>query len=249
MFKTMYIHKKNNVSFSYKNGSLNKYNFNKYNASFERDTDIKYNNTLSLAQHTYQYMTLNNQYHNINTIKDGIYNIQDEVVHTNITLNELYHLNDKSSNLYSFVMKLISLDTFDFAGRMKYVFQKPISFVCSSFRVEDVLDVNINDYYEVYIKNKYQPIYLQEEALIYDESGISKKILDIAHQMRRRRVLGINDQHNVQEYEIERIVMKNPVDDMKNDFDVQFLEIGVEIGIKPSKNQPIIMNNIIVDLD
>ena len=244
MFRSIYIHKKNNVSFSYRSDSLNKYNFNKYNIG-NFDNDMKYNDTFSLVQHVYQPMTLNNQYHNINTIKDGIYKIDDTLVHTRINVNELYHLNDKSSNLYSFVMKLIHIDTIDFAGRMKHVFQKPISFVCSSFRVEDVLDINMNDYYEVYIKNKRNPIYLQEEAIIYDETGFGKKILDIAYKMGRRRVLGIDDLHNVREYEIERVLMKNPVDEMKNDFDVQFLEIGIQ----DNTNQPIIMDNIIVSLD
>ena len=72
MFRNIYIHKKNNVSFSYRSDSLNKYNFNKYNVG-NFDNDMKYNDTFSLVHHVYQPMTLNNQYHNINTIKDGIY--------------------------------------------------------------------------------------------------------------------------------------------------------------------------------
>lgn len=244
MFRTIYIHKKNNVSFSYQPTSLNHYNFNKYNVK-NVDQNMKYNDPLSLVHHVYQPMTLNNQYHHINIVKDGVYNINDVWAHTNVTVNELYHLNDKSSNLYSFVMKLIHLDTIDFAGRMKYIFQKPVSFVCSSFRPEDVYDVNANDYYEVYIKNKHKPLYLQEEAMLYDENGDGKKIIDIAYKMGRRRILGIDDLHRVREYEIERVLMKNPVDEMRNDFDVAFLEVGVEKNMR----QPIIMDNIIVDLD
>jgi hypothetical protein len=243
MYKQLLIHKKNNVSFSYQSGSLNKYNFQKYNMN-TREYEIKSHNTVELVHQTYQPFTLNNQYHNINTVKDGIYHINDDWVHSFVNINYLYNMNEKSSNLYSFVMKLLQLDNVDFNGRMKNVFNNNICFLTSTFQPEDCLDVNLNDYYEVYIKNKHEPIYLQENARVYDEQGMPMTIFNLIHKFGKRKLLGIDKNQFVCEYEVSKVIVKNPVDEMKNVFDVPFLGLGVIHTF----NKPIIMDNIIVNV-
>ena len=249
MYKTIYIHKKNIISFSYHSYSLNKYNFNKYNLE-KMDKYIKYNDTSAFVNHIYQPMTLNNQYHNINIIKDGIYKVNDTLIATNINVNELYNLNIKSSDLYSFVMKLIYLNTCNFSGKMKYIFQTNLLFIRSSFQ-NDILNINMDYYYEIHIKNKHNPIYVQENAIVYDKTGFAKKILDIVGKVGRRSILGVDNLHNIREYEIEKVILKNPIYEMKNKFDVQYLEFGLrnDNKIYDNSTKSIIIDNIIVNLD
>jgi hypothetical protein len=245
MYKQLLVHKKNNLSFSYPNGSLNKYNFQKYNSSFYRDPEMKAYNTNDLVYQTYHYQTLNNQYHYINTIKDGVYHLNDSLVHSLVNLDQLYNLNNKSPNLYSYVMKILLLDSVDFNGRMKYVFNNPINYITTTFRPHDILDVNNNKYYEVYIKDQYKPIYLQDSAKVYDEQGMKKSFFDVIHNLGKKRLLGIDNRHFIKECEIVKVNMKDPSEGMQNDFDVSFLGIGVDNNF----NKPIIMDNIIVSLD
>jgi hypothetical protein len=242
-FRNLFIHKKNNVSFSYKTNSINHYNFNIYNTSLidhHTPTD-----THSIVHKIYRYRTLNNQYHNINTIKDGVYHHNKKWIHTFINVNDLYQLYQKSPNLYLYVLNLLYLDTMESTKKLA---PSHISYLSSTYTSQNPLNINYLPYYQVHMKNSYQPIYLQEKAKLFDSNGNKVSVLDIVSKLGKRTILGLDNNHNLKEFDISKIVLINP-NHNKNIFDLPFINIGFQIMNKTVLYNSLILNNIIVELD
>jgi hypothetical protein len=130
--------------------------------------------------------------------------------------------------------------------------QMTIKYICSTFYPEDILEINCDDYYKITIKNQHRPIYLQTTANLYDESGDRKSIIDIVHRMGRRRVLGLNDDHEFRAFDIDKVENVTPEDENISVLDTPFYSIGILRDVNDyvkDSNHCVLIDQILVELD
>jgi hypothetical protein len=227
------IHQKNQISFSYPKGKLTKDNLHQYIESKTCEESQR------IIQHEPSVY--------FHTIKDGIYNLDHQRnIHTYCSLESLSRLYHQSDSVYSYMLRNVSLNLFSVHG-FRLTFQEKIEYVCSTFYPEDILEINLEDYYKISIRGCLRPLFLQQSAHLFDDSGHRQSILDIVHRMGKRKVLGLNDQHEFRAYEIERVENITSEDEPITVLDTPFYAIGL-IHDKSTRSS-LLMNQILVDLD
>jgi hypothetical protein len=232
MIRPIYCHKRNVVSFSYPKTSFSKQNFEKYTSSQQREEYTP------IIQHDPSMY--------LHVVKDGVYHIcNPQFNHTFCSLENLNRLSHQSDMLYHFTIRNLFLNCFDGNKseglKMKYI--------TSTFYPEDVLEMNVDEYYEIHIKNKFRPLYLRPCSRLYDEYGERKKLIDLVHRMGKRRLLGLNDKHEKEVFEIERVRNIIPEDDESDFIDPPFYSIGIVYEDTKYNPTTVLMDNILVDLD
>lgn len=234
MIRPIYCHKKNVVSFSYPKTSFTKKNFEKYTASQERE---EYTPMIQHDPSVY-----------LHVVKDGVYDIcNPRFNHTFCSLENLNRLSHQSDMLYHFTIRNLYMNFFSLDGKWKCE-PNAVKYITGTFYPEDILEMNIDEYYELHIRNKNRPIYLQTCAKLYDECGNRKSLLDLVHRMGKRRLLGLNDKHEMEIFEIERVRNIIPEDDETSFIDPPFYSIGI-IRNETKESRAILMDNILVSLD
>jgi hypothetical protein len=232
MRSQLFVHQNNLISFSYPKGKFTKESFHQYLQSKTRE------DTQTIIEHDPSVY--------LHAVKDGIYQIdykRDIKVYSSLgNLKRLYH---QSDSVYYYVLRNLSLNLF--RDRAFSPIKEKVEYVSSTFYPEDILEINQQDYYKITFSKIVQPLYLQRSVKLYDESGNRKSILDIVHRMGKRKVLGLNHDHEFQTYEIARVENITSEDENITALDTPFYAIGV---IRESKdNNCVLMNQILVDLD
>ncbi len=226
------VHQKNYLSFSYARGVLNRSNFD----AFMRNKSID-----RIQEDRSAYLHF---------VKNGMYHISD-TLHTMCSTDQISRSYHKNDDVYFYLMQHLHLNGFQISGNKVECVPQKIKYVSSTFCPHDVLDINLNDYYRVMIKNIHRPIYLQWGCKLYDENGNSKKLWEIVKPGKPTRVLGLTTDHKLKVYEIDSIHNLNPEDEPFDAMDTPFYEIGCE---KEEQEQekgklPVCIENILVELD
>lgn len=225
MRSKIFVHQKNSLSFSYERFKITKSNFQTY---------LKKKHSEYIQQDPSIYLQVS---------KNGIYQFSYQDIQTYCRLSDLKRCFYQSDDVYFFLLKYLQLNFFDPCDQMKRVSQK-LEYISSTFHPEDILEVNQDDYYKVFIKNQHRPLYLQTSVGLYNESGHQKKLLDLVHQLGPRRVLGLNESHHPEVFCIERVQNVTPDDDELSFMDPPFFEIGLN-----QERLPVLMDKILVDLN
>ena len=235
MRSQIYIHRNNSVSFSYYKFNITKQGFQKY--------------VLDQTPEEYKPLIQSDPYHYIHAVKSGVYQIdKGDHVYTLCSLQKLHDIYAKSDQLYYFLMKNLYLNTYLIRPPTLSFYGSVIQHVSTTFYPEDILEVNQEDYYKIYIRGLNKPLHLQTSAKLINESGESKPLLEILYRMGKRRVLGINTNLQLQEFEIERVQNVSHSDDHDHSiFNTPFYAIGFLKD--PSQPSTILMDQILVELD
>ena len=237
MRSQLFVHRNNSISLSYERNKITKQKFQTYISSQLTEEE----NSNRLIQHEpYMY---------VHSVKNGIYLSFNDHMFTYCSPMELKRIYHQSDQLYFYLMKHLKLNFFDLDKRIVNTTSQHMEYVSTtSYYPEDILDINLN-YYKIYIKGKYYPVYLQDDAKVFDETGQKKSIMEVVHKMGNRRLLGLNYNHQVQEFEIEKINNVNHEDeDDFTLFDTPFYSIGVGVLEPTKRTLPILIDNILVDI-
>ena len=238
MRSVVFCHKKNHLSFSYCKSSLTKENFTKYCDSKQREDYVP------MVQHDPSVY--------LHVAKDGMYRFEFGTNDTFCSLDELKRTYHQSDDVYFFLMKNLNLNFFKLYYKTN-VERIPtrIKYITSTFCPEDVYEINLEDYYKIYIKDKRDPLYVQKSSKLYDESGNRKPLVDLVHRMGKRRLLGLDLNHRIKTFDIERVQNILPEeDDSALTLEPPFYEIGIETETHDKEDShPVLMDNILVHLD
>jgi hypothetical protein len=232
----MFVHQNNSIGFCYSKNTLRKEKFIEYQNQFDPQSIIR-----------------SDPYHSIHVVKNGIYNIDNQDnIFTYCSPKELYKIYSKSEDLYGFLMQNLFLNFFKIENCISYYSTHTFASVYA-YKIQNVsttyygqLDATIPDYYKIYVRGQFQPIYLQQTSKLVNENGEVKNIIDLVHQMGKRRILGVDHNHQIVEMEIDRVKNISYLDD-ESTFQTPFYAIGF---IRKSK-QPslILMDQVLVELD
>lgn len=228
----IFVHQSNKLSFSYSRSKMTKRNFENYMESKTLE-----DNQQIIQQHPYNHLHI---------VKDGIYQLDVlDNVHTYCSIKDLHRCYYLSDDLYFFILKHLKMNLFSIDCGIKCL-PTQINHISSTFYPEDILEVNTQDFYKIYIRNRYEPLYLQTDVKVYDETGNRRNLMDILHQLGRRRVMGVNSKHHFEVFEIEKVQNVSP-DDEISILDTPFYSIGIVREEKQS--HPVLVNQILVDLN
>ena len=232
MRSQLFVHQKNQLSFSYPQGKLTKDNLHQYLQSKTREE------TQPTIQHDPSVY--------LHTVKDGIYYIDSQRnVHTYCSLESLRRIYHQDQYLIYYLLRHLGLNLFCSLGNS--LSRSKVEYVSSTFYPEDVLDINCQDYYKISIRGNVRPLYLQQTVHLFDDSGHRSSILDIVHRMGKRKVLGLNDQHEFRTFEIDRVENITSEDENITELDTPFYTIGVVRDL--TSRSSVLMNQILVELD
>lgn len=228
----LFVHQKNYLSFSYPKTKLTKENLHRYIDSQSRE---EYSPMIQQDPSVYLHI-----------VKDGIYYMDRGNIHTYCSSDQLNRVYHQSDSVYYFLMRNLRLNVF--CKKEEQWKQEKIQYVCSTFYPEDILEMNL-DYYKITIKENHRPLYLHPNTKLFDESGHCKSILDVVHRMGRRRILGMDDTHRFQTFDIDKV--ENITSDEENItiFDTPFYSIGIVRDEERNMGGSILMNQILVELD
>lgn len=247
MRSQLFVHQKNHVSFSYPKSKLTKENLHRYiENQFREDYTPMIQHDPSMYLHV---------------VKDGIYRMGHRNMYAHCSGEQLRRVYHQSDSVYYFLMKNLYLNLFSVheadkthgtggrtGGRTGFdTRQTNIQYVCSTLYPEDILEIN-QDYYKITIRDQHQPLYLQSSARLYDESGHRRAMIDIVHRMGRRRILGMNSEHEYQSFDIDRVENITSDEDNITVLDTPFYSIGIVKEVNERANT-VLMNQILVDLD
>jgi hypothetical protein len=235
MRSQLFVHQKNQLSFSYTQGRLTKDNLHQYIQSKTREeTQITIQHDPSVYLHN---------------IKDGMYNLDNQRnIHTYCSLEKLRRLYYQSDSVYFYLLRNLSLNLF--SSQSDNLSRNKIEYVCSTFYPEDILEINQQDYYKISIRGSLQPLFLQQSVYLFDDTGHRGSILDIVHRMGKRKVLGLNDQHEFRTFEIERVENITSEDENITELDTPFYAIGIVRKAEGStRHNTVLINQILVELD
>jgi hypothetical protein len=127
------------------------------------------------------------------------------------------------------------------------IYGSPLKSVSTTFYPHDILEINLEDYYKIHIKGLFQPLYLQQNAKLLNESAESKNILEIVHRLGRRRILGVDPNHQIVEMEIDR-VQNIAYQEEENLIETPFFALGF-IRDQQLQSNLILMDHVFVELD
>lgn len=232
----VFVHQKNHLSFSYPKSKLTKENLHQY---IDSQTREEYRPMIQQDPSVYLHI-----------VKDGIYYMDSGKIHTYCSSEQLNRVYHQSDSVYYFLMRNLRLNVF--CKQEDQWRQEKIQYVCSTFYPEDILEMNL-DYYKISFKESHRPLYLHPNTKLFDESGHRKSILDVVHRMGRRRILGMDDTHRFQTFDIEKV--ENITSDEENIsvLDTPFYSIGIVRDEQRDKDRnmrgSILMNRILVELD
>jgi hypothetical protein len=245
------VHQNNRVSFSYTRTKMTKSNLHKYIQSKLNHEVDPFENPHFLVQH--------DPSHYLHIVKDGIYHLDNRnMVNTFCSINDLHRSYYQSNDLYFFILKHLRLNLFSINLNFSILpLHVPIQYVSSTYYPSKLHDVNLQDYYKIFIKHQHVPLYLRMDNRLYDESGSSRKLSNIIHSLGRRRIMGLNQDHQPQVFEIEKAKNVSAEDETQN-FDTPFFSIGLKKESIDPKTIPsdyvtsktsILVGQVLVDLD
>ena len=232
----LFVHQKNHLSFSYPKSKLTKENLHRYIDSQCRE---EYSPMIQQDPPVYLHVA-----------KDGIYYMDGGKIHTYCSSEQLNRLYHQSDSVYYFLMRNLKLNVF--CKTEERWRQEKIQYVCSTFYPDDILEINL-DYYKITVKESHRPLYLHPSTVLFDESGHRKSILDVVHRIGRRRILGMDDTHKFQTFDIVKV--ENITSDEENIsvLDTPFYSIGIvrddQRDDQRDMEGSILMNQILVELD
>jgi hypothetical protein len=226
------VYQKNNISFSYPRNTLTKRNLELYiNGKVKEE---------------YSPIIQHDPSHYFHLIKDGIYRTDDTNVHTYCSPYHLLRSYYLSENLYFFLMKKIHLNFFQVSNKKVEFIPRSIECVTGLVEESYLSSKDNRDYYRIFIKNQNNPIHLHYSTKVYNENGHSILLMDAIHRLGKRRILGLDVDYEPRIFEIERV--QNILE--SEDFDI-LDSAFYNIYMRQDENLklPILMDNILVDLD
>lgn len=234
--RTIYLHQKNPVSFCYGRNKLSKPKFEAFVRSKEpEEHPIMIHEDRSAYLHFF---------------KNGLYYMNENQCFTYCSGADIHKSYFQFDQIYHYLMKHVHLNFFNLENQYSDTtvecIQKPLRSISSTFYPEDSLEINDQEYFEVWIKGKNKPLYLGLNTRLYDNDGNQKPLLDIVYRLSgKRRLLGLSSQHQLTTYEIERIKNLTRDDEPIDILDTPFYSFDVETQCK----LPVLVNHILVDLD
>lgn len=234
--RTIYLHQKNPVSFCYGRNKLSKPKFE----AFVQSKD----------QEDHPTMIHEDRSAYLHFIKNGLYHTTENQCFTYCSASDIHKSYFQFDQIYHYLMQNLRLNFVNLENQYSDTsvecLQKPIRSITSTFYPEDSLELNDQDYYEVWIKGKHKPLYLGLNTRLYDDNGNQKTLLDIVYRLSgQKRLLGLSSQHQLTTYQIERIRNLNREDEPIDELDTPFYSFEIESQCR----LPLLVNHILVDLD
>lgn len=235
--RSIYLHQKNPVSFSYARNRLSKPNFESFvDARRTEETPDLIHEDRSAYLHF---------------VKNGNYQISDQHCYTFCSAADIKKSYFQFDQIYHYLMKHLCLNFFDLKNQSSdcsvRCIPSSIRSVTSTFYPEDSLEMNDDDYYEVWFKELNQPLYFGLNSRLYDDNGNQKSLLDIIYRNPKRSVLGLNSQHGLRSFHIAKIKNVNREEEPITELDTPFYCYQVES--ESHEKLPVLVNHILVDLD
>jgi hypothetical protein len=257
--RTIYLHQKNPVSFSYQRNKISKSNFESFMSSKVKEDHAMIHDYFDIVDGRSQrfkpsfsdlvFNEPNSKY--LNFIHDNIYHHDDEKTYAFCSASDLHRSYFLYDEIYHFLIKHLHMNFFDLkqtsSSSKVTCIETPVHSITSTFHPEDSLEINDQDYYQVWIRGFKRPLYLGMNTRIYDDNGNQKTLLDILYNFPgKRRILGLTSAHKLCSYEIERVKNLNrdlePIDELDTPF------YSYQIKSELSK-LPILIDHILMDLD
>lgn len=234
--RNIYVHQKNPVSLSFDRKKISNNKFQEYT------------NSLELA-HTQIHEDRTSYFYNI---RNGMYQITQNECFTFSSARDISRTYFQSDQVYHYMMKYLNLNLFHKSqigsNCIMPHFQLPLQSVSSTFEPEDCLDMNIQDYYQVWFKGMNQPLYLCGDTKLYDNNNYTRTLMDIICQMGRKTVLGLTSNHELTSFDIEKVKNISQEDEPLDILDTPFYEFRV-FNDPNIKNLSLLVNHVLVDLD
>lgn len=231
VYKQLLIHQNNRLSFSYQRNHISKQSYINYKSS--------------LTKPDYNYVQSDDSQH-LSIIQNGIYNKNNNHTFTICNLSDIHRSYYLSDNLYFYIIKNLFLNTLDdleFNHKINFIKVKSIS---SSFYPEDILEINLHPYYKIKLQEKHYALNLSYNSKVYNESGHKKTINELLSSVGQIRLMGLNNNHQLNEFKVESIQVIEPIE-ASNFYDTPFYSLVIP---QPNNiNYNIIMDPLIVELD
>jgi hypothetical protein len=181
-------------------------------------------------------------------IKDGIYHSEYQKYFTFCSGNEIVKSSQQYDIIHHYLIKSLRLNFFDITSPNSdttiYFIPRHIKNINHSL---EECEENNNEYYQIFVKGIHTPLYLKLSTKLYDDNCHQKRLFDIIHGISKRKILGLNYQHQLKTFEIDKVKNITKYEERFNSSNIPFYEYEF-YGDQEYKNQ-ILINQILVDLD